>query len=65
MVNLFVNLNPVIQALIATIFTWFITLLGAALVFLFKSFNKTMMDGMLGFAAGIIFMMAYQIIVTA
>ena len=53
MINFLVNLNPIIQALIATIFTWFITLLGAALVFFFKRFNKTIMDGMLGFAAGI------------
>lgn len=53
MINFFVGLNPVIQALIATLFTWFITLLGALLVFFFKSVNKNVMDGMLGFAAGI------------
>ena len=53
MINFFLNLNPVLQALIATIFTWFVTLLGAALVFIFKSVNKNLMDGMLGFAAGI------------
>ena len=53
MINYFVNMNPVLQALIATLFTWFITLLGSALVFFFKKFNKTVMDGMLGFAAGI------------
>ncbi len=53
MIDFFINLNPVVQAFIATIFTWLITLLGAALVFLFKSINKNIMDGMLGFAAGI------------
>ena len=53
MINFFINLNPVIQALIATIFTWLVTLLGASLVFIFKSVNKNLMDGMLGFAAGI------------
>ena len=53
MINLFVGLNPIIQALIATIFTWLVTLLGAALVFLFNGVNKILMDGMLGFAAGI------------
>lgn len=53
MINFFIELNPVIQALLATIFTWLITLLGAALVFFFKSVNKNLMDGMLGFAAGI------------
>ena len=53
MINFFNNLNPVIQALIATIFTWSVTLLGAALVFFFKKVNKNIMDGMLGFAAGV------------
>ena len=47
------NLNPVLQALIATLFTWFITLLGAALVFFFKKPNKNVLDAMLGFAAGV------------
>lgn len=53
MIEYLIKLNPVIQALIATIFTWFITLLGSSIVFLFKKINKTVMDGMLGFAAGI------------
>ena len=49
----FVNLNPVIQAMIATLFTFSITLLGAAVVFFFKKINKTLLDAMLGFAAGV------------
>lgn len=53
MINFFISLNPVIQALLATLFTWFVTLLGALLVFFFKGVNKNLMDGMLGFAAGI------------
>ncbi len=53
MINTYISLNPIIQALIATIFTWLITLLGASLVFFFKNINKNIMDGMLGFAAGI------------
>jgi ZIP family zinc transporter len=44
---------PVIQALIATLFTWGVTALGAALVFFFKSINKKVLNGMLGFASGI------------
>mgnify|MGYP003582721708 FL=1 len=47
------NFSPVIQALIATIFTWGITALGAALVFFFKSIRKDILNGMLGFAAGV------------
>jgi ZIP family zinc transporter len=47
------NLNPMIQALIATGFTWFVTALGAATVFLFKTVSRKVLDGMLGFAAGV------------
>ena len=46
----FAGLNPVIQALLATLFTWFLTALGSGLVFFFKSINRKMLDGMLGFA---------------
>lgn len=35
------------------IITWFITLLGASVVFLFKKINKNVMDAMLGVAAGV------------
>ena len=41
------------QALIATIFTWGVTALGASLVFFFKTINKNVLNGMLGFAAGV------------
>lgn len=47
------NLNPVLQALVATSFTWFVTALGSATVFVFKSINKKVLNGMLGFAAGV------------
>jgi len=46
-------LDSVFQALIATGFTWFVTGLGASLVFFFKTINQKLLDGMLGFAAGI------------
>jgi ZIP family zinc transporter len=49
----FEQLNPVMQAFLATLFTWGVTALGAALVFFFKSINKTLLNGMLGFAAGV------------
>lgn len=51
--NFFYNLNPIIQTIIAATFTWSITALGAALVFIFKKPNKAIMDAMLGFAAGV------------
>ena len=47
------NLSPVVLALLATLFTWGVTALGASVVFFFKKINKTIMDGMLGFAAGV------------
>ena len=53
MLKWFMNLNYPEMALLATIFTWFMTTLGAAIVFFFKKVNKTMMDAMLGFAAGV------------
>lgn len=47
------TLSPVVQALIATLFTWGVTALGSSLVFFFKTINKKVLNGMLGFAAGV------------
>ncbi|MCM0650963.1 ZIP family metal transporter [Clostridium swellfunianum] len=49
----FSNLNHITQALIATLFTWGVTAVGAALVFFFKTVNKKVLDAMMGFAAGV------------
>ena len=43
----------VLNAFLATLFTWGMTALGAGLVFFFKSIKKDVLDMMLGFAAGI------------
>ena len=51
--NWFENLNPVIQALIATIFTWGITALGALVVCFFKEINTKALATILGFSAGV------------
>lgn len=59
MINFFCNLNHITQALIATLFTWGVTALGAALVFLFKNIKKNLMDAMLGFAAGVMISAAF------
>ncbi len=45
--------SPVMQALVATLFTWGVTALGASLVFFFKRINQKVLDSMLGFAAGV------------
>jgi ZIP family zinc transporter len=42
-----------LQALVGTLFTWFLTGLGASAVFFFKSIDRRLLDGMLGFAAGV------------
>jgi ZIP family zinc transporter len=49
----FTNLDPIVQALLATCFTWGVTALGASAVFFFKTVNRKVLDGMLGFAAGV------------
>lgn len=58
-VQWFIDLNPLWQALVATLFTWFMTALGAGLVFIFKSINRKVLDGMLGFAAGVMIAASY------
>jgi zinc transporter, ZIP family len=49
----FSNLNPILQTLVGTLFTWGVTALGAAMVFFFKSINRKVLNSMLGFAAGV------------
>lgn len=49
----FKGLDPVWQALFATLFTWGVTALGASLVFVFNNFNRKLLDGMMGFAGGV------------
>lgn len=53
MVEWFLGLTGVQQALLGTLFTWFLTALGAAQVFFFKEINRKALDGMLGCAAGV------------
>lgn len=49
----FLELSPVLQGLLATLFTWAVTALGASLVFFFKEVNKKILNLMLGFGAGV------------
>jgi ZIP family zinc transporter len=51
--------TPIWQAFMGTCFTWFLTALGAAAVFVFKSVNRKVLDGMLGFAAGVMIAASY------
>ena len=45
--------SPVVQALVATLFTWFMTAAGAAPVLFTTRINQKLMDAMLGLAAGV------------
>lgn len=47
------DIHPIILALLATLFTWGLTALGASMVFFFKTLNKKILNLMLGFAAGV------------
>lgn len=49
------SLNPIFQALLATIFTWSITALGSSFIFFFKKINKSFLDYLLGLSVGIMF----------
>jgi ZIP family zinc transporter len=53
-INFFESIeSPIEQALYASLFTWGLTAIGAAFVFLFKSMNRAIFDGMLGFTGGV------------
>ncbi|MCP5454463.1 MAG: ZIP family metal transporter [Spirochaetaceae bacterium] len=47
------SLDPVLLAFLATLFTWAVTALGAALVFFFRTINQKVLNSMLGFASGV------------
>lgn len=57
--ELFKSLSPILQALIATLFTWGVTALGSAGVFLARDVNRKVLDGMLGFASGVMIAASY------
>lgn len=59
MYEVFQQLNPVIQALIATLFTWGLTAAGAALVFYPGGVSPKLLDSALGFAAGVMIAVSF------
>ncbi len=52
-VGLVQGFEPIEQALIAGLFTWFMTAAGAAIVIFFEEIDRKVLDAMLGFAAGV------------
>lgn len=59
LMNTFLSFHPILQAFIATLFTWFMTASGAALVFFKKDLSRKTLDIMLGFAAGVMIAASY------
>jgi ZIP family zinc transporter len=53
MIDYLLTLHPIAQAVLATLFTWGMTALGASLVFVGRNLSRKMLDSMLGFAAGV------------
>ncbi len=55
----FETLHPVTQAVLATCFTWGVTALGAACVFLRREISRRALDALLGFACGVMLAASY------
>ena len=53
MTQWFIELDAILQAALAGGLTWLVTAMGAALVFPFQRLPRTLLDAMLGFAAGV------------
>lgn len=51
--------SPVTQSLLGTLFTWGLTAAGSALVFVFSTGQRRILDGSLGFAAGVMLAASY------
>lgn len=51
--------SPLVQALLAGLFTWLVTAAGASCVFVTSRVNRKLLDGMLGFAAGVMMAASY------
>ena len=53
------NISPLLQALLATLLTWGVTALGAALVLFARRTHPLMMDALLAFGAGVMLASSY------
>ncbi len=59
MITFIEGYSPIIQALMGTLFTWAMTALGASLVYFTKEVSRKLLDGMLGFASGVMIAASY------
>lgn len=53
LINFFTGLSPIMQGLVGALFTWFITALGASMVFFIKDVRRANMDVLMGFTGGV------------
>ena len=58
-ISFFKGIDPVLGALLATLFTWFLTALGASMVFFIKTLRRQLLDGLLGFTGGVMIAASY------
>ncbi|MFN2147664.1 MAG: hypothetical protein ACK2T2_04680 [Anaerolineales bacterium] len=54
------EIHPVLQALMATAFTWGMTAIGAGFVFLTNRVDRRLLDGMLGFSLAMLLEVAFS-----
>lgn len=59
MYSWFESLHPVYQALLAGLFTWLVTAIGATSVFFTRRVNRRLVDAMLGFSGGVMLAASY------
>ena len=57
--NWFIELSPLWQAFLATLFTWGMMAAGAGLVFFFRTVRRNVLNGMLGFASVVMIAASY------
>lgn len=58
-IKFFESIDPILAALLATLFTWALTAFGASFVFMFKTMRRSVLDGMLGFTGGVMVAASY------
>ena len=59
MISFLEQFSPLVQALFGTGFTWGMTALGAAVIFLGRGLNRKVLDWLLGFAGGVMIAASY------
>jgi len=59
MITFLSNMHPVVQAFLATLFTWDMIAVGAASIFLTREINRKLLDVLMGFAAGVMIATSY------